>query len=141
MKLILLGFSLLLLAACSTTNTFEKRRAERLPAYNALSPEIRTLVDKGEIKVGMSQDAVYFAWGPPAEILKSENEHGVLTRWLYYGSYLQEQRYWTGSRGGYGHGFPSERLEFDYIPRDYVSAEIHFFNGAVKSWTMRPRPL
>lgn len=138
-KFIFLSLSLLLVG-CATTNTFEKRRAERLPAYSALSPELKALVDKGEIKVGMPQDAVYIAWGPPAEILKSENEQGAMTRWLYYGSYLQEQRYWTGSRGGYGRGFPSERLEYDYIPRDYVSAEIVFLNGIVKSWTMRPRP-
>jgi len=136
----MLSLSVVFLTACSTTNTFEKRREERLQAYSALAPEIKALVDKGEIKVGMSQDAVYIAWGPPAEILKSESEHGATTKWLYYGSYLQEQRYWTGSHSGYGRGFPSERLTFDYIPRDYVSAEIVFSNDVVKSWAMRPRP-
>lgn len=141
MKCLFVSLSVLLFAACSTTNTFEKRRTERYPAYTALAPEFKTLVDQGQIKVGMSEDAVYIAWGPPAEILKSETEQGAITKWLYYGTYLEEQRYWTGSRGGYGRGFPSERLEFDYIPRDYVSAEIVFSNGVVKSWTMRPRPL
>ncbi|MEO6033863.1 MAG: hypothetical protein ABIQ35_01280 [Verrucomicrobiota bacterium] len=140
MKFIFLSL-VLLIAGCATNNTFEKRRTERSGAYSAFSPEIKTLVDKGEIKVGMPEDAVYIAWGPPAEILKSENERGAILRWLYYGSYLQEQRYWTGSRGGFARGYPSERLEFDYIPRDYVSAEIIFANGVVKSWTMRPRPL
>ncbi|MEO5567644.1 MAG: hypothetical protein ABIR92_04090 [Gemmatimonadaceae bacterium] len=85
----------------------------------------------------MPQDAVYLAWGAPSEILKSASEQGETTRWLYYGSYMQEYRYWTGSRG---RGFPSERLEHDYIPRDYVSAEIILNNGVVKSWTMKPRP-
>ena len=126
----------LLLTGCAS-NKFEKRRAEKISAYNALSPEFKTLVDQGQIKVGMPEDAVYIAWGPPAEILRSENEQGAITRWLYTGSYLQEYRYWTGSRG---RGFPSSRLDYDYIPRDYVSAQVVFSNGVVKSWTMEPRP-
>jgi hypothetical protein len=135
-KLIVLGLSLLLVG-CATTNTFEKRRVERAAAYNSLSPDLKTAVDQGQIKVGMTEDAVYIAWGAPSEILRSADQSGEVTRWLYYGSYMQENRYWTGSRG---RGFPSERLQYDYIPRDYVSAEIIFSNGVVKSWTMRPRP-
>lgn len=136
MKLFLLALSVLLVG-CSTTKKFDERRTERIAAYNSLPPQMKAAVDHGEIKVGMPEDAVYIAWGPPGEILKSANERGESTRWLYYGTYMQENRYWTGSRG---RGFPSERLEYDYIPRDYVSAEIVFANGVVKSWTMRPRP-
>lgn len=130
------------MVGCASTNTFEKRRTERIAAYNSFSPEVKAAVDQGEIKVGMTEDAVYIVWGAPAEILKSANEQGEMTRWLYYGSYLEEYRYWTGSRGrGFGRGIPSERLEFDYIPREYVSAEIIFSQGVVKSWTMQPKPL
>jgi hypothetical protein len=135
-KLIFLGLSLLLVG-CATSNTFEKRRVERSAAYKALSPEFQTAVEHGEIKVGMPQDAIYIAWGAPSEILKSADTQGEITRWLYYGSYMQENRYWTGSRG---RDFPSERLQYDYIPRDYVSAEVIFSNGVVKSWNMKPRP-
>ena len=137
MKLFFLGLSLLLVVGCKTANTFDKRRTERVAAYNALPPEFKSAVDKGDIKVGMSEDAVYIAWGAPAEILKSANEQGELTRWLYYGSYMEEYRYWTGSRG---RAYPSSRLEFDYVPRDYASAEIIFSKDVVKSWSMRPRP-
>lgn len=136
MKFIFLSLSLLLVG-CATTNTFEKRRAERLPAYNTLSPEFKAAVDHGEIKIGMPPDAVYIVWGTPVEILKSANEQGEMTRWLYYGTYMQEFRYWTGSRG---RDVPSERLVFDYIPQDYVSAEVIFSGGLVRSWTMKPRP-
>ena len=135
-KLIFFSLSLLLIG-CATSKDFEKRRVERSTSYNALSPEFKSAVDQGQIKVGMPQDAVYIAWGPPAEILRAGSEQGETMRWLYYGSYMQEFRYWTGSRG---RGFPSERLEHDYIPRDYVSAEVIFSNGVVKSWTMKPRP-
>lgn len=135
-KILFLGLCLLIVG-CASTKNFETRRNERLTAYTALSPEFKSAVDQGQIKIGMPEEAVYIAWGAPAEILKSASEQGETTRWLYYGSYMQEYRYWTGSRG---RGFPSERLEHDYIPRDYVSAEIIFSNGVVKSWTMKPRP-
>ena len=136
MKLIFLALTLLLVG-CATTNTFEKRRGERMAAYNTLSPDFKTAVDHGQIKVGMPEDAVYIAWGPPAQILRSGSEQGEVTRWLYTGSYMEEYRYWTGSRG---RGFPSSRLQYDYIPRDYVSAEVVFSGGVVKSWTMKPQP-
>lgn len=137
MKLICLALTLLLVGCATSANRFEKRRAERISAYNALSPEFKTAVDRGEIKVGMPEDAVYIAWGPPAQILRSGNAQGEITRWLYTGSYMEEYRYWTGSRG---RGFPSERLQYDYIPRDYVSAEVVFSDGVVKSWSMKPQP-
>jgi hypothetical protein len=109
-KLIFLSLSLFLLVGCASTKKFEQRRTERSAAYDTLSPEFKAAVDQGQITAGMPQDAVYIAWGPPAEILRSGSEQGETTRWLYYGSYMQEFRYWTGSRG---RGFPSERLEHD----------------------------
>jgi hypothetical protein len=136
-KLILLGLTLLLAGCATSANLFEKRRAERAVAYNALSPELKAAVDQGEIKVGMPEDAVYIAWGPPAQILRSGSAQGEMTRWLYTGSYMEEYRYWTGSRG---RGFPSAQLQYDYVPRDYVSAEVVFSNGVVKSWSMKPQP-
>lgn len=137
MKLICIGLTLLLIGCATSANLFEKRRAERIAAYNALAPEFKAAVDQGQIKVGMSQDAVYIAWGPPAQILRSGTAQGEVTRWLYTGSYMEEYRYWTGSRG---RGFPSESLQYDYIPRDYVSAEVVFSDGMVKSWSMKPQP-
>ena len=137
MKLICIGLTLLLIGCATSANLFEKRRAERIAAYNALTPELKAAVDQGQIKVGMPQDAVYIAWGPPAQILRSGNQQGEVTRWLYTGSYMEEYRYWTGSRG---RGFPSAQLQYDYIPRDYVSAEVVFSDGVVKSWNMKPQP-
>ena len=126
-----------LLIGCATTSTLQKRINERPAAYRSLSPEFKALVNQGQIKAGMPADAVYLAWGAPSEILRSGDARGETTRWLYYGTYLQEFRYWTGSRG---RGFPSAQLEHDYIPRDYVSAEVILSNGVVKSWAMRPQP-
>jgi hypothetical protein len=131
----------LLLTGCATS-TVESRRKEKLAAYDALSPTERELVDKGQIKTGMSQDAVYIAWGPPAQILQNQTANsGVQTVWLYHGTTMQETRYWTFREVPYqGHVFLERYLDRDYDPRDYVSAEIVFVDGKVASWRTLPRP-
>lgn len=131
----------LLLAGCATS-TIESRKQERPAAYDALSPEQKKLVDNGQIKVGMSQDAVYLAWGRPADVLQNETQQGKSTIWLYTGTVMQESRFWTYreiSRDGttFLERFP----EREYYPQDYVRAEIVFVDGKVSSWRTLPRPL
>jgi hypothetical protein len=137
--LLFLGF--LLLSGC-TTSTIESRKKEKAAAYAALTPEERELVAKGQIKVGMSQDSVYIAWGPPADILESQaGNSGVQTTWLYYGTSMQETRYWTFRQvPSQGHVFLERYLDRDYDPHDYVRAEIVFVDGRVASWRTLPRP-
>ena len=112
----------LVLAGCATS-TVMSRKQERYAAYEALTPEMRGLVDQGQIKVGMTMDAVYIAWGPAGRVLQGENEAGKTTTWVYYGSYVQEVRYW-----GY------RNLHYDYYPTSYVRAQVVFVDGVVKSW-------
>ena len=112
----------LVLAGCATS-TVQSRKQQRYGAYEALTPEMRGLVDQGQIKVGMPMDAVYFAWGPFGRVLQGENEAGKTITWVYYGSYVQEVRYW-----GY------RNLHYDYYPATYVRAQAVFVNGVLKSW-------
>jgi hypothetical protein len=132
----------LLLAGCATpTKTAEQRKVERAEAYAALNPEMRTLVDRGQIKVGMPMDAVYIAWGEPAEVLQSENERGAVTTWLYHGGFMQETRYWSYRQMGAGDGLYLERyLINDYQPRTYIRARLTFVDGKLKEWNTQPRP-
>ena len=132
----------LLFAGCVTRSTIESRRTERLSAYNSLAPEEKQLVDQGQVKMGMTSDAVYIAWGPPSETLESEDpQQGRISTWRYYGSWMQESRYWAYRESGRGPDLYLERyLVTDYHPRDYVRAEIHFQNGRVLSWRTLPRP-
>ena len=136
-------FSALILCGCSTPSSIESRRTEKLTAYSALAPEEQALVDQGQIKVGMSADAVYIAWGQPAEVLESEDpQRGRITTWQYHGSWMQESRYWAyreTSRGG-NDLYLERYLVSDYQPRDYVRAEINFQNGRVLNWRTLPRP-
>jgi hypothetical protein len=131
----------LMLAGCATSNTPEKRRAERASAYAALPADQRALVDSGQIKVGMSMDAVYIAWGKPAQELQSENERGAVTTWLYEGGWMKESRYWAYRQTGTGADLYLERyLINDYQPRTYVRAQLRFVDGKLKEWQTLPRP-
>ncbi len=131
-----------LLAVGCQTSTVESRRAERASAYAALPPEIKALVDQGQIKVGMSEDAVFIAWGPPSEVLHAESSGGRTTTWQFHSTVMQETRYWAYREVYRGNQQFLERyLERDYDPQTYVKAEIIFTNGVVKEWRTLPRPV
>jgi hypothetical protein len=140
-RFLLLSLSLLFAAGCSTS-TVESRRKERAAAYNGLTPEEKELVDRGQIQTGMNQDAVYIAWGPPAQILQNQSGNsGVQTVWLYEATTMQETRYWTFREVPVrGHVFLERYLDRDYDPHNYVNAEIVFVGGKVSSWRTLPRP-
>ena len=72
----------MLLAGCATRSTVETRKQERYPAYAALPTEQQSSVDQSKISVGMNMDAVYIAWGSPAEILEGELEGKVDEKWV-----------------------------------------------------------
>jgi hypothetical protein len=138
------GFLFLLtgifLAGCQTS-TVESRRQEKMSSYTTFSPEVQRLVDSGQIRVGMPADAVYIAWGAPSEVLQSESAQGMVTTWLYHGTYMQEYRYWNYRESRDRDGLYLERyLDTDYNPRHFLRAEIIFQNGVVKSWRTLPRP-
>jgi hypothetical protein len=124
-------FACLLLTGCATS-TVESRKRERSAGFAALSPEFKQLVSNGQIRRGMSEDAVYIAWGKPAQVLQHEDQGGLAIIWVYLGGWMQETRYW----------YPYRRFpETDYQPRTYVRAEITFVNGVVSTWQTLPQPL
>ena len=120
----------LLAAGCTSTNTVDYRRQERLTAYTALPPEIRAAVDQGQLKAGMDSNAVYIAWGSPAQILKGGNATEETTTWIYRAGYIQETRFW----GAY-------REHYAYTPMTYIRAQVVFVNGAVREWQTFPSPV
>ncbi len=137
---VLILIATLTLCGCATS-TIQTRQQERSAAYAELPAETQGLVDQGKIKVGMSMDAVYIAWGKPSEIVTGESAQGATTTWLYHGTQLQEVTYWgyhPWYNGYYFYGGPY--LAHDYYPRTYVAAEVVFENGVVKEWRSLPQP-
>ena len=64
----------LFLASCSTTST---RIQDHPEIYQRLSQSDRELVERGEIRPGMSQGAVYLAWGAPEQKNRRECSTGA----------------------------------------------------------------
>ncbi len=118
-----------LLAGCATS-TVQTRKKERPEVYAGLPVDQKTLVDQGKIMLGMTPEAVYLAWGAPAEVLENETPQGHTTIWIYHGQWVEEYRYWIG-----------RHPESDYYPRQYIRAEILFRNGQVASWHTLPKPV
>ena len=87
-------------------------------------------------------DAVYIAWGKPSQVAQGESSQGPLTTWLYYGTTFEEYRYWNYHPfypyGPYSGSGPY--LDRDYMPRNYIRAEVTFQNNLVSSWRTMPRP-
>jgi hypothetical protein len=132
-----------LLAGCAGTPTIEQRRTERAAAYASLSADDKALVDAGQIRIGMPEDAVFIAWGQPDEVTDSEDQQGRQRQWIYRGFYFKENRYWTfreapslaGQRGVF-----ERYLQTDLDSRSYISAQITFKDGKVTSWRTLPKP-
>jgi hypothetical protein len=131
----------LLLAAGCATNTVAKRKQKRPGAYEALTPEFKAAVDQGQIKVGMSTDAVYLAWGKPSQVLNSETPQGAIATWLYEAAQLQRIRLWSYYPylpGDYTWGGP--RMVTDFYPVNYIAAEVIFEKGLVRQWRTLAAP-
>jgi len=130
----------LLLTGC-VGNSVASRTKERAAAYATLPPDTKSLVDREQIRVGMSEDAVYIAWGKPAQVLQSESEHGAQTVWQYWGGWMEETRYWAYRQVGRGGDACLERyLVYDYEPRTYLRAELVFVAGKLKEWRTLAQP-
>ena len=74
--LVLLTFFL-----CNCTSTIESRIQENPKLYSALTGKEKKAVSNGLILRGMSQDAVYIAWGRPSGV-KEGNSNGIpMEKW------------------------------------------------------------
>ncbi len=140
-NLIFSFLAMAILAGCARS-TIESRREERFGAYTGLSDEHRRLVDAGEIRVGMSPDAVYIAWGKAAQVLRAGDQKGETTTWLYEGTAhdtIYGWRYYEFKRTD-GTTELRRELDRDTNFKSYVSAELVFKNGSLERWKMLPRP-
>src|SRR5436190_13110618 len=115
---------------CATRSTVQSRHQERAADYAALTLEQRALVDQGQIKSGMGEDAVYIAWGKPFEVLKGESGGTPVTTWLYARTAVQERRYWNVHRRDPADLHNAYRflptIDTEDVPVHYTSAEVVF---------------
>lgn len=93
--------SALFLAGCSTTET---RISAHPEIYQSLSPSDRALVSEGRIRNGMSQNAVFLAWGSPDQKTSSVVQGRPAETWVYTAIASSPYPYGWGP-GYYGRGY------------------------------------
>jgi hypothetical protein len=95
-----------LLVGCSTT---ESRISEHRDLYASLPPRQQQFVAQGQIAPGMSQSAVWLAWGSPGQKVSGFARGHATETWVYFG-YANADSYGYGyGYGGYGrfgYGYP-----------------------------------
>ena len=97
----------LCLTSCETT---ENRISEHQDMFNTLSPRDQALVRQGQIRSGMSMNAVWLAWGSPEQKTAGEMRSRPTETWIYvenrsapYGSaYYPFYGYGPRFYGGFG---------------------------------------
>src|SRR5262249_13287771 len=95
-KMLLLGLAAG--AFCLTScETVENRISEHPDMFNTLSPRDQALVRQGQIRSGMSMNAVWLAWGSADQKTVGEMRGHPTETWIYV-------HYATGY--GYGYGYP-----------------------------------
>lgn len=98
--------SALILASCSTTETRISKHPE---IYQALSPSDQALVSRGQIRAGMSQNAVWLAWGSADRKIVGNMRGRPTETWIYvnYTTYPYLGPYYGPYGYGYGFGLTS----------------------------------
>ena len=138
------------LVVCSCVPATPQARIQQSPAlYAALSPKEQQLVQQGTLAKGMSQNAVFLAWGPPAMRYEGfHNDHSA-QRWDYtavspvytstfFGGYSYGGHGHHGHHGPYGspyHGYGygiGLAPEVSYVP--YHKSSVWFVNNRVDAW-------
>ena len=134
-SLFLLSVLTLLLTSCATP--LERRITRNPELYSKLSEPEKQSVQRGEIREGMSKDAVFFMWGKPDRVSNGTREGKNFERWSYtnYEPIYRPTIY--GGVGLYGGcGFHDPYLfggpVVDYVPTQGASVE--FVNGKVSGF-------
>jgi len=99
------GAFALFLAGCTTIET---RITEKQAAYSSMSATDRALVGQGKIREGMSQDAVYIAWGAPNQRATGRNRGRTVETWIYFSTTAGDYHpspFLYGPYAGFGYGY------------------------------------
>jgi hypothetical protein len=121
----------LLFTSCGTPGT---RISQHPEIYQRLSPRDQTLVSQGQIRPGMTKDAVRLAWGTPDQKIPGDLPGHPSETWVYV-------RYDTPFPS-YGVPYYYGPFDWSYIPPKfpYPSKGVTFSNGRVVFFRYLPPP-
>ena len=120
----------LIFTGCATT---EARISQHPEMYQRLSSRDQALVSQGQIRAGMTVDAVWLAWGAPDQKIPANMADGRSETWVYL-------RYETPP--SYGGPYYYGPFDWSYIPPKFVypSRGVTFSNGRVLFFRYLPSP-
>ncbi|PYJ30779.1 MAG: hypothetical protein DMF24_04075 [Verrucomicrobia bacterium] len=93
--------SALITTSCETT---ENRISTHPEIYQRLSANDQAMVGRGQIRPGMSQNAVWLAWGSPERKIKGNMRGHITETWIYITYETAPYPYW-GSYGPWEWGY------------------------------------
>jgi hypothetical protein len=120
----------LIFTGCATT---EARISQHPEMYQRLSSRDQARVSQGQIRPGMTMDAVWLAWGTPDQKIPANVGDGRGETWVYL-------RYETPP--SYGGPYYYGPFDWSYIPPKFVypSRGVTFSNGRVVFFRYLPPP-
>lgn len=89
MKIIFPLLAVLLGVALTGCDTFDRRARQKAAVFEALAPEQREKLRRGEIELGNTPDMVYIALGAPNERREKATPNGQEMTWVY-NTYFQQ---------------------------------------------------
>lgn len=116
-----IAVGIMTLTSCATT---EARISQHPEMYQRLSPSDQALVSQGQMRQGMTMDAVWLAWGTPDQRIPDNMRVRPTETWVYL-------RYETPP--SYGGPYYYGPFDWSYIPPKFVcpSKGVTFSNGRV----------
>ncbi|HVF72851.1 MAG TPA: hypothetical protein VM940_14710 [Chthoniobacterales bacterium] len=160
MKRRLISRMLVLVGACSglfltSCVTTDSRISQHPEMFQSLSASDQALVREGKVRNGMSQNAVYLAWGSPDQKTTGQVHGRPAETWVYSGTshYPYPYGWGPGFNGGlygygfvrhhrhrfYRHGYDSfyEPFFYNYRPSfDYPERTVSFQKGRVVAFQL-----
>jgi len=112
----------LALTGCSTT---ESRISDHPELFQSLSPKEQSLVSQGKIEIGMSQNAVWLAWGGSGQKSIGNMRGRATETWIYFTTTSAPYGYGYG----YGYGYPYGYGYGPFYGRFGFGGEFRFHHG------------
>jgi hypothetical protein len=113
----------LILASCSTP---QMRISDHPEIYQGLSSRDQALVSQGQIRGGMSQNAVWLAWGSPDRKIVGNMAGRSAETWIYI--YYATYPYY-GPWGPWAYNNPSSAYSFAYTSVGAATGSAHHHGG------------
>lgn len=121
-----LAASALILTSCETT---ADRISKNPEIYQRLSANDQALVSRGQIRPGMSQNAVWLAWGSPDRKIVGNMAGHPTETWIYI--YYATNPYYPyyGPWGPWAYNNPSPSYSFAYTTVGSATGTWHHHGG------------